>query len=136
METDHIVPHISVKEATPLYLTKDGLPRKERLLSLDDVHEALEKNYSPDPIERYYQRNIGAAVMSALGRKMRAHNIVWITPKIGGVVYYGLSCDEEKRQNSIGRCDERRKAYTRIANQQRALIEGNRELLPLKEQVD
>lgn len=136
MQTDHVVPHISVKETTPLYLTKDGLPRKERLLSLDDVHEALEKNYSDDPIERYYQKNIGAAVMSALGKKMRAHNIVWITPKIGGTVYYGLSCDEEKRQNSLNRCDDRRKAHTRIANQQRALIEGNRELLPLKEQVE
>jgi len=133
METDHVVPHISVKEATPLYLTRDGLPRKERLLSLDDVHEALEKSYSSDPIERYYQKNIGAAVMSALGRKMRAHNIVWITPRIDGVVYYGLSGDEEKRQNSLSRCDDRRKAHTRIANQQRALIEGNRELLPLKE---
>lgn len=133
METVDMIPHLTVKETLPLYLTKDGLPRKERLLSLDDVHEALEINYSHNPLERRYQRNFGISVMSALGKKMRAHNVVWISPIIEGVIYYGVSQDQEKRENSLHRCEERRKAFTRIENQHRALIEGNRELLPFEE---
>jgi hypothetical protein len=126
-----------MKEVVPLYLTKDGLPRKECLLSLDDVHDALEISYSDDPIERFYQRNLGISVMSALGKKMRAHNIIWITPEIENKVtkkkevLYGLSQDEEKRQNSQARCDDRKRIHARIANQHRALIEGNRELFPI-----
>ena len=124
---------ISVKEARPLFLTKDGMPRKEKLLTIEQVFDELEKPISTDTAERSYQLSVAYAVMGALKKFFKAHHIIFIAPKIEDKVYYGFSGDEQLVENYISRVHAAALSYRRLENDVKMLSTGQLPILPLKE---
>ena len=121
---------ISVKETRPLFLTKDGMPRKEQLMTIHEVCDELGKPISDDRVERNYQMSIARAVMSALKKFFRAHHIVFIAPKIEDTVYYGFSGDKELMENYISRVHKMALSYRRIESDVKMIATGQMPLLP------
>ena len=124
---------ISLREARPLFLTKEGMPRKEYLRKLTEICEELGKPISEDiKIERAYQRSIALSVMSATGKFFREHHIFFICPKIEGEVYYGFSSNQEYVDNYLSRIHERALSSRRIESDVKMISTGQLPLLPME----
>lgn len=125
---------ISIKEVRPLYLTKEGMPRKELLMTIEEAFEKLEKPLSTNPVERSYQLRCGYAVMSALKKFFREHHIIFIAPKTDGKVFYGFSNNQAFIDNYLTRVHEFALQYRRIENDLKMIDAGQLPLLPLKKE--
>lgn len=90
---------IKLKETRPLFLTKQGMPRKECLMTIDEICDELGKSISDNPIERHYQLQFARSVLSALKRWFHQHHAFFIAPRIEGQVYYGFTNDDRLVEN-------------------------------------
>lgn len=128
---------ISVKEARPLFLTRDGMPRKECLLLIEEICAELHKPLSGDPVKRAYQLQFARSVMSAIKKYFHEHHVGFIAPRIEGKdgthrVYYGFSGDQKLVENYIERIHRHALSYRRIENEMKLISTGQLPLLPLK----
>ena len=123
---------ISLKETRPLFLTKEGMPRKERLLTIEEICNELDKPISDDSIERAYQLQFARSVMSALKKFFREHHIIFIAPKIEGEIYYGFSSKPELIENYIDRVHKIALSYRHIENEVKMIANGQLPLIPMK----
>jgi hypothetical protein len=123
---------INVRETRPLFLTKEGMPRKERLMTIEEACEELDKPISEDPIKRNYQLRTAYAVMGALKKFFREHHIQFIAPRIEGKTYYGFSGDPQLVENYISQVHKLALSYRRIENDVKMISAGQLPLLPIK----
>ena len=118
---------IKFKEIKKLFLTKDGLPRRECLHTVRGLHQELDVPLSDNPILRSYQMHYGCSAVGALRRFFRNHNCLFIDPKIDGEVYHGFSQDEDKQINSFNRFNKFRRAMIASTNKHKQLMAGQLE---------
>jgi len=112
---------IRVKETSQLFLTKQGLPKKEFLLDINQICNALGKPIPENQPYRTYYRGGAVSVMSKVKKNFYKHHILFINPKIDGVVYYGFSSDLEKINNCINRVEKVVKSYKVIEKKAKTL---------------
>lgn len=120
---------IKLKETRPLFLTKQGVPRKEQLMTIDEVCDELGKPLSDDPVQRAYQLNFARSVMSALKKFFHKHHILFVAPRIEGTVYYGFTHDPELIENYKRRVHGLMLAYRRIESNVKQIEAGQLDLL-------
>jgi len=121
---------IKLTEAREIFLTKAGMPRKECMLTIDDVCDILDKPISEDKLERMYQLNVARSVMSGLKKFFRQHHILFVNPRIEKTVYYGFTSDEGMINNSIDRAHKMAIAYKAIEKSAAMIASGQLELIP------
>lgn len=119
---------IKLKETRPLFLTKQNIPRKECLLTIDDICDELGKPLSSDPIERSYQHRFALSVVSALKKFFHQHHILFVAPRIEGTVYYGFTNDPKLIENYRNRLHNLALSYRRIENEVKQIESGQMEL--------
>jgi hypothetical protein len=124
---------IKLKETRPLFLTKQGLPRKECLLTLDEICEELGKPISDDPVERAYQLQFARSIMSSLKRFFYQHHILFVAPRIEGIVYYGFTNDAELIENYKLRVHALMLSYRRIENEVKQIESGQLDLISARD---
>lgn len=121
----------SVKEIKRLYVTKEGLPKKECLLSRDEVNKQPGIKIPEDiPIASYVNQRT-SITLNQTGKYFKGHHCNWITPKIGKFVYYGFTKNEDHLDNSDMRFRARLNVARRLHGQQATLISDQKQGLTI-----
>ena len=100
---------ITVNNVKPMFLTRDGLPKKECLKCNDDIMNELDRKISAEKYKKHYENNLINAVNTALRKFFRNNHMDWVDVKIGKIVYHGFTKDEDKIKNSLQRQFQRMK---------------------------
>jgi len=124
---------IKLKEVRPLFVTKQGLPRKEVLLTVQMICNETGKSLSSDLYERSYQLHLARSVMSALRKSFHEHHAIFIAPEIEGEVYYGFSGNLKLQENYFSRVHKIMLAYRRIENDVKQIASGQFSMIPMKD---
>ena len=117
---------IAIGDIRRLYVTKEGLPKKELLLSRDDVMEKVGVYVPQDDMQSAHVRNRTSIALSQTGKYFKGHNCNWVTPKIGKRVYYGFTKNEDYMDNSELRFRARSNIARRLHAQHATLIDGQK----------
>jgi len=120
-----------VKKVKPTFYCKNGMPRKDVLLNAFEVAERAGYHIPSEPIKKSYFMQRLYAVLYAIKKQAIEHNILFITPKLGRLVYYGFSKDMDKIENSGNRVEAHKNNHLRQAKQIRQLVAQTKQLLLL-----
>ncbi len=119
---------ITVKNIRPLWLTKDGMPKKECLIDVLGVFEKKRIALTGSKGDKYYAKQLCNSVIYAIKKYFRSHNVNWIDTKIGNKVYHGFSKKKEYIENSILRSKKRLRVATISFSNHKKLAETQLEL--------
>lgn len=119
---------IKAKEVRELFLNKNGMPKKDCLMSMDQVCEALAKPVPQSGPERYYVRAVNHSVMTNTRKYFHNHHIMFIAPKIGATVLYGFSRKQAYIDNYMERLHGKTKTHAVIEGTFKHIANGQLEL--------
>jgi len=113
---------IKSKETRGLFLTKKNMPKKEYLLSLEQIFEELKKPLPESSVERHYASSVNRSVVLGVKRYFHEHHIMFICPRIDGVVRYGFSQDIGKIDNYMDRLKKITKSHATVESGVKVLL--------------
>jgi hypothetical protein len=118
---------IKAKETRNLFLTKNGMPKKNILMTLEEICENLGKPLPQDKIERFYVRAINTSCVRDTRKYFHEHHIMFIAPRINGAVYYGFSTNQKLLDNYSERLSKKTKSHALIERQAKSIMSGQLE---------
>lgn len=119
---------IKSKETRDLFLTKAGMPKKNYLVNMDQICEALGKPMPVSGPERYYARVVNGNVVRDTRKYFHSHHIMFIAPKIEGTVFYGFSTNQAHLDNYMERLKNKTKSHAIIESVAKSICNGQGEL--------
>lgn len=121
-------------ETRNLFLTKAGMPKKNYLVSLEQICDALGKTLPESGMERYYASGMNRHVVRDTRRYFHNHHIMFIAPRIEGTVYYGFSTNQAHLDNYMERLKQKTKTHAIIEGVAKQIAHGQLELFSDKQQ--
>ena len=99
---------ITVKNVRPQFYTKEGRPKKEHLVTVEEALKNAGVFLSKEKFEKYYQKNIAYSVLTAIKKDAHAHSEGFVVPKFKGVhARYGFTKNVDYHQNYMLRTEMR-----------------------------
>jgi len=106
---------VTLKEVTPLFITKKGMPYKEKLMTLREICEECSKplpeRTRANASEYQYLQQLALSVLSALKKQFYEHHCFFVAPNIDGIIHYGFTSDMELIDNYCARVHVRMIGY-------------------------
>ena len=120
----------TTKKSRNLFINKNGLPKKEKLMSNEEIIKEFEKlpTLEEDPYKRCYLLNRYGSLMNYIGNHFRNHSMVFIQPKIKGQRKYGFSENEDYRKQYYIECKQREERQIEKRKQIDSLLQGQLKL--------
>lgn len=119
---------IKASETRNLFLTRNGMPKKNYLVSMEQICEALGKPMPESGHERYYARIVNGNVIRDTRKYFHSHHIMFIAPRIEGLVYYGFSTKQAHVDNYMERLNNKTKQHAIIESVAKSIVHGQLEL--------
>lgn len=124
---------IKAKETRNLFLTKSMMPKKNYLLTMEEICDELGKPLPLDKAQRFYIRAINQNVIRDTRKYFHEHHIMFIAPRINGTVYYGFSSNEKHIDNYMERLKNKTKSHAIIEGVAKQIIKSGGELTGSKQ---